>query len=61
MFQYPADSQPHIVWNHIDGPLLCCRDGTLHWLTVTERLWLRMGVTHINQLDEKYNQDKDNV
>ena len=61
MFQYPADNQPHIVWNHIDGPLLCCRDGTLHWLTVTERLWLRMGVTNINQLDEKYNQDKDNV
>jgi hypothetical protein len=22
MIQYPADSEPHIKWNHIDGPLL---------------------------------------
>ena len=54
MIQYPADSEPHIKWNHIDGPLLCCRDGTLHWLTKLERLWLRMGFTNITQLDEKY-------
>ena len=39
MIQYPKDSEPHINWNHIDGPLLTCRDGTPHWLTVTERLW----------------------
>ena len=54
MIQYPADSQPHIKWNHIDGPMLCCRDGTLHWLTKLERLWLRMGFINIAQLDEKY-------
>ena len=57
MIQYPADSKPHIKWNHIDGPLLYCRDGTLHWLTTVERLWLRMGFTNINQLDEKYCQE----
>lgn len=54
MIQYPEDSEPHIQWNHIDGPLLFCRDGTPHWLTITERLWLRMGFTNINQLDKKY-------
>jgi hypothetical protein len=57
MIQYPADSKPHIKWNHIDGPLLFCRDGTPHWLTIRERLWLRMGLTNINQLDEKYCQE----
>ncbi len=57
MIQYPANSKPHIQWNHIDGPLLYCRDGTLHWLTKLERLWLRMGFTNINQLDEKYCQE----
>lgn len=54
MIQYLADSEPYIQWNHIDRPLLICRDGTLHWLTKIERLWLRMGFTNINQLDEKY-------
>ena len=54
MIQYPADSEPHIQWNHIDRPLLLCRYGTLHWLTMTERLWLRIGFTNINQLDEKH-------
>ena len=48
------DSEPHITWNHIDGPLLVCRDGTPHWLTKLEKLWLRMGFTNINQLDEKH-------
>lgn len=41
---YPADSQPHIVWGHIDGPLLYFRDGRLHWLTLWERFrcWLKL-------------------
>jgi hypothetical protein len=57
MIQYTADSKPHIKWNHIDGPLLVCRDGIPHWLTMREQLWLRMGFTNINQLDEKYCQE----
>jgi hypothetical protein len=54
MIQYPADSKPHIKWHHVDGPLLICRDGTPHWITKTELLWLRMGFMNINTLDEKY-------
>lgn len=54
MNDYPQDSQPHIQWNHIDGPLLNCRDDTMHWLTKAEQLWLKMGFTNINKLDDKY-------
>jgi hypothetical protein len=54
MIQYPADSEPHIKWNHIDGPLLYCRNGRIHWLTLIERVWLKAGLTTIEKLDEKY-------
>ena len=54
MTEFEEDIQPSIQWNHIDGPLLCCRDGSLHWLTTVEKLWLKMGFTNINQLDDKY-------
>lgn len=51
------NAKPRIKWNHIDGPLLICRDGTLHWLTMAERLWTRLGLTTIDQLDAKYNHE----
>lgn len=51
---FPADSKPHINWKHVDGPLLCCRDGTPHWLTMQERIWMRLGLTNIEQLDRRY-------
>jgi len=54
MIQYPEDSEPHIQWTHIDGPLLICRDGSPHWLTMLERLFVKTGITTIEQLDEKY-------
>ena len=57
MIQYPKESKPIIDWDYIAGPLLICRDGSLHLLTTIERLWLRMGFTNINQLDEKYCQE----
>lgn len=52
------EREPHIQWSHIDGPLLHCRDGSLHWLTLLERLWLRIGITTIDQLDKKYMQSE---
>jgi hypothetical protein len=54
MTSYPSNVEPYIQWDHVDGALLICRDGTPHWLTASERLWLRFGFTNINQLDEKY-------
>ena len=54
MNEYPTDSQPHIEWNYTIGPLLTCRDGSLHRLTLIEILWLKAGFTTVDQLDEKY-------
>ena len=54
---YPEKIAPAIKWNHIDGPLLTCSDGTLHWLTVQERLWMKFGFTNIDQLNDKYSHE----
>jgi len=53
-----ADSSepPYIVWKHIDGPLLVCKDGTPHWLTLRERFLLFIGKTTIEELNEKHRQ-----
>ena len=48
---------PHIKWKHIDGPLLICSDGTPHFLTKVERLWFRLGLTSLEQLDAKHNME----
>jgi hypothetical protein len=57
MVGYPEDSKPHIQWNHIDGPLLFCADGSIHWLTLLERLYMRIGILTIEELDLKYRND----
>ena len=49
------NAKPHVQWNHIDGPLLTCADGTPHWLTLWERLALRAGITTLEALDARYN------
>lgn len=50
-------SDPEIQWNHVDGPLLRCSDGTLHWLTMHERMMLRFGFTSIEDLNSHYRTD----
>ena len=55
--QRSPGAEPFITWNHVDGPLLCCRDGTLHWLSKAECLWLHLGFTTIKKLDAKYNKE----
>ena len=57
MTQCEPGAEPYIQWNHIDGPLLCCRDGTPHWLTKAEQLWMRLGLTTLEQLDAKHNHE----
>ena len=42
--QRGPDARPHVQWNHCDGPLLVCADGTPHWLTLWERMALRAGL-----------------
>lgn len=50
---YLSDAQPHIIWKHIDGPLLCCRDGSMHWLTWRERFAMWLGLLSIEQLEAR--------
>ncbi len=57
MVSYSPDSEPHIKWDHIDGPLLYCTDGTIHWLTLLERLYFKMGWVTLEELDLKYRTD----
>ena len=48
---YPIDTQPHINWKHVDGPLLRTSDGQLHWLTWRERFRLFFGTADIHDID----------
>lgn len=48
------DSEPSIQWNHIDGPLLHCLDGSMHWLTLREKVLLRWKKITIGDLNDKY-------
>lgn len=36
-------SKPRIKRDHIDGPMLVMGDGRIHWLTLWERVLLRLG------------------
>ncbi len=53
---FGEDSKADINWDHVDGPLLYCRDGSIHWLTWFERFCLYFGFIDINYLDKKYGQ-----
>lgn len=48
---------PCIQWDHKDGPLLTCSDGSLHWVTMWERLLLRANYITLESLDKKYRTD----
>jgi len=52
---HPGDVVPHINWNHVDGPLLVCGDGCLHWLTPIEALMARIGLSSVERMERKYN------
>lgn len=51
---WPADNKPHIQMNHIDGPLLHFRNGELHWLTLWERVMVRLGRADAYSLERKH-------
>jgi len=50
------NEEPFINWKHIDGPLLICRDGHLHWLTLWERFQYHFGLTDLYALEEKHSE-----
>jgi hypothetical protein len=48
---------PSIIWNHIDGPLLNFSDGQMHWLTMWERIMVRLGRDDAESLQRKLRPD----
>jgi hypothetical protein len=51
---WPLSAVPIVVYEHIDGPYLRCRDGQMHWLTLWERLLLALGLTNAAMLEAKH-------
>jgi hypothetical protein len=50
-------SEPSITWGHIDGPLLTCTDGSMHWLTFVERVLYAVGYLTVEKLDRLHRKD----
>ena len=51
--QWSGPIKPEVQWGHIDGPLLHCSDATLHWLTLWERLLLKLRLTTVEKIDQR--------
>lgn len=51
---YQKGARPHIQMDHIDGPLLHKRNGTLHWLTLWERYLVWVGWEDEYSLERKH-------
>ena len=51
---YPLDARPSFQWKHIDGPMLCARNGEMHWLTIRERLSVCLGRDDELSLEAKH-------
>jgi len=50
---YLDSARPSISWKHIDGPMLCARDGQIHWLTLWERFRCWRGKDDAYSLERK--------
>jgi hypothetical protein len=49
----PRPPAPHINFRHIDGPLLTFSDGQMHWLSVAERVMVRLRLHNAESLQRK--------
>lgn len=52
--EFKPDAAPEIVWKHIDGPMLCLRNGQVHWLTLWERFRCWMELDNAFTLEKKH-------
>lgn len=49
-----SDVEPaYVQWNHIDGPLLYTSYASLYWLSLWDRIKLKLKLTTIQQLSDK--------
>ncbi len=53
--QVEPGATSHINWKHIDGPMFSGKDGSIHWLTLWERLLFRCGLMTKEDLERQYN------
>jgi hypothetical protein len=49
--------RPWVQWKHVDGPMLCCCDGSIHWLTWKERFLLWIGRITVESLDPMWDEE----
>jgi len=56
-YSVPEVKKPRIDWQCKNGALLHCHDGTTHFLTLLEKMLLRIGSTSVEELDRQYNND----
>lgn len=54
---YPENARPYIQTWHIDGPVLRLRDGSLHWLTLWERINVWFGRDDAMTLEARHRPD----
>lgn len=51
---HPTPREPRLVRRHIDGPYLLKLDGTMHWLTLWERLLTKLGIWGAWDIEARY-------
>lgn len=49
--------RPSVQWNHVDGPMLRCCDGSIHWLTWKERFLIWIGRITVESLDPMWDEE----
>lgn len=49
--------RPSVQWNHVDGPMLRCCDGSIHWLTLKERFLIWIGRITVESLDPVWDEE----
>jgi len=54
---FPNTARPEIELDHIDGPVLIMRDGSMHWLTLWERLNVWIGRDDAMTLESRLRPD----
>lgn len=54
---YPNNARPMLNMRHVDGPVLFFRDGQMHWLTLRERLRVRLGWDDATSLERRLRPD----
>ena len=50
---YPITSKPFVA-KHIDGPVLVCADGQMHWLSLFERIQYALKFVTAFDLEHKF-------